>query len=657
MEFTVDVAGTIYRFVGFTVDEVVECLNREGLTAVAQATIRPSLLSSSVAPVIPTPTPLIPSVAPVIPSQPLQSSSAAPVIPSQPLQSSSAAPVIPRPTLSSSVAPVIPSQPPLSSSAAPVIPSQPPLSSSAAPVIPSQPLQSSSAAPVIPRPTLSSSVAPVIPRPTLSSSAAPVIPSQPPLSSSAAPVIPSQPPLSSSAAPVIPSQPLQSSSAAPVIPTPTPLISSVAAVIPTPTPLISSVAPVISTKVALADPPGGQSSNSCSQPLTSMFCTVPKNTNADELVHFLNSSLLNLELCDTAVVHDCTLVNHTTANIFVLTNHVNKLLCLDSVVFKGGSIKFEVPVDVPVAKQHDGTSRAMCAADDDVAVEALLKQLILRRGEINFLAKRVIIPKPKMDSILNALKSQGFTCFTSDSITKKRANLVKYYLSRKAMNLTDWRFYNLVAQLMGDQEFNGSFAQVTDCHDRANFSPEATITLIYEYSQRKALFEKALRKGPLWEEVASGVSIAFPQLTNITAATCERKWGSLKTLYYDFKAQVDATGQDSVVLSWPFYEPMQQALQGCRAADPEFTFAVGSSKQMKKKLKKKIVHSSSESEEEVQPKKKRTAKAPKESLAAKKLKLEEKNLEIKSQILAILAGNALKVKKRRSSSTSSNSDA
>ncbi|KAK3919176.1 HTH-type transcriptional repressor PurR [Frankliniella fusca] len=87
-------------------------------------------------------------------------------------------------------------------------------------------------------------------------------------------------------------------------------------------------------------------------------------------------------------------------------------------------------------------------------------------------------------------------CFIAELVKQKRANLTKYYHARKAMTQVDWRFFDLDAQLVGDKEFSGEYAPVKYVHDRVHFGEDATLLLIYEYSERKELFSKAVRDHP-----------------------------------------------------------------------------------------------------------------------------------------------------------------
>ncbi|KAK3931737.1 WD repeat-containing protein 81 [Frankliniella fusca] len=206
------------------------------------------------------------------------------------------------------------------------------------------------------------------------------------------------------------------------------------------------------------------------------------------------------------------------------------------------------------------------------------------------------------------------------------------------MNQVDWRFFDLVAQLVGDKEFSGEYASVKDVNDRVHFGEDATLLLIYEYSERKGLFSKAARDHPLWEEIAAKIHDVFPSM-GVTVASCQRKWESLKSLYFDFRHTLQETGQDSAVLSWPLYEPMHNVLGPSVAEDPLCTFSAGSSKAVKslhgKKCtaKKRAMSSEEEEEQKSKKKKKKSKKSKKESVAAKKLALEEKKVKARAKFL------------------------
>lgn len=90
---------------------------------------------------------------------------------------------------------------------------------------------------------------------------------------------------------------------------------------------------------------------------------------------------------------------------------------------------------------------------EDGDVVALLHELILRREDV--MKQRV--KKDVIDDIASELKRKGHK-WSPSAIRRKKTDLLGYYNDRKALHNTTWRFYYLVAQLIGDFPFDGHFA-------------------------------------------------------------------------------------------------------------------------------------------------------------------------------------------------------
>ena len=110
----------------------------------------------------------------------------------------------------------------------------------------------------------------------------------------------------------------------------------------------------------------------------------------------------------------------------------------------------------------------------------------------------------------------------------------------------------------------------------------------------------------------------------VTWESCERKWNTLKGTYSNFRQQVDRSGGDSVVLEWPYYDPMHLVLQNSVMAEPEYTFAVGAKLEVKKKDKNKKKdegHQPKETPENEKEPKKQGLKRPNTSMSVPPLAL------------------------------------
>ena len=102
--------------------------------------------------------------------------------------------------------------------------------------------------------------------------------------------------------------------------------------------------------------------------------------------------------------------------------------------------------------------------------------------------------------------------------------------------------------------------------------------------------------------------------------------------YLDFKRQLMRSGSDSVLISWTYYDSINEILGSSVATEPKYTFAVGAQKIEKRKgdsskentdgAKKRQKGTKLKKNETGKPEKK---KKPTLSLAAQKLRLEEKN--------------------------------
>jgi len=108
-----------------------------------------------------------------------------------------------------------------------------------------------------------------------------------------------------------------------------------------------------------------------------------------------------------------------------------------------------------------GLGKVSKCLESDEGTTSLLHELILRREDVMCYRIR----NETMLAILSALRAKGFQ-FTSQYIASKKRNLIKYYRDKKKVGDDSWRFYDLVAQLVGDIDFDGSFAELKTSNDR-----------------------------------------------------------------------------------------------------------------------------------------------------------------------------------------------
>jgi len=99
--------------------------------------------------------------------------------------------------------------------------------------------------------------------------------------------------------------------------------------------------------------------------------------------------------------------------------------------------------------------------ETDPATVALLKQMILMREDV--MARKM--NNKAMNALVKALGEQNFP-FSAAAIVAKKRYLVKYYNDRKRLKDESWRFFGLVAQLVGDRDFDGTLAEPTLLLDR-----------------------------------------------------------------------------------------------------------------------------------------------------------------------------------------------
>lgn len=186
------------------------------------------------------------------------------------------------------------------------------------------------------------------------------------------------------------------------------------------------------------------------------------------------------------------------------------------------------------------------------------------------------------------------------------------------------------------------------------WSDESTLALINSFGERKEIFDRANNKAQLWSEVAAHVSEHGPEYSG---EQCASKWTILKQTYQDFKQQLNVSGNNSSVIAWPYFEPINLILSDSVGVEPEYTFAAGVESQSHHRQpedqpsssKGKTPRKSSASVKKTPKMYKKSpasAKKPEKvkrkrrlSMSARKLKLKEKQLQIQqfnSQVMVKL---------------------